>query len=83
MYQPSHLKPYLPARKELTTFAVITILLIVATILNAILCTNNFNRGLKPHITTRKLEDADEKAGMTEMSGNVSMGGAAGRMTID
>jgi glucan phosphoethanolaminetransferase (alkaline phosphatase superfamily) len=39
---------YLPARKALTVFAVITILLLVATIATACVCTRNFNKGLKP-----------------------------------
>jgi len=82
MYQPSHLQPYLPARKELTTFAVLTILLIISTIINAIMCTANFNRGLKPHVSSRKLDHDDEKGHMTEMQGHIKAGND-GRMTID
>lgn len=88
MYEPSHEDAYLPARKELTTFAVLTIILIVLTIINACICANNFNRGLKPYVTRRKLENDDEKNRYpytTEM-----MAGPSGkptplpmRMTID
>ncbi|KAL9116146.1 MAG: hypothetical protein Q9227_000516 [Pyrenula ochraceoflavens] len=67
MYEPSHEDAYLAARRDLTSFAVITIVLILCTITNAILCTLNFNKGLKPHVAHRKLESDDEKANMTEM----------------
>ena len=87
MYQPSHEDAYKPARKELTTFAAITILLIVCTITNAFMCMANFNKGLKPHVSSRKLSSDEEKltAGATEMDSRV--GGVAkptqSRMTID
>lgn len=93
MYSAAREESYRPARKELTTFAVLTIILIVVTIINACLCTRNFNKGLKPYITTRKVAQADEKAGFagtqaTEMSGNLSRIPAGGgpmspRMEID
>ena len=41
---------YLPARRTLAVFAVITILLLIVTIVVACWCTNNFNKGLKPHV---------------------------------
>jgi len=41
---------YLPARKTLTVFAVITIILLLITIVVAICCTLNFGKGLKPHV---------------------------------
>jgi len=89
MYQPGHLDAYLPARKELTTFAVLTILLLLMTIVNACMCANNFNRGLKPYITSRKLESHEEKNRYTyteEMTAGPSGGKLAqvpSRMTID
>lgn len=46
---------YLPARRGLTTFAVITILLLFATIIIAIICTFNFGKGLKSHLTRRSV----------------------------
>jgi hypothetical protein len=42
---------YLPARKTLTLFAVVTIVFLVVTIIAACWCTHNFNKGLKPHIS--------------------------------
>ena len=82
MYQPERRQKYEAVRKSLTTFAVITIILIILTIINACICTVNFNRGLKPHIAARKVENVDEKANMTEMP-NLSHGPVPSRMTID
>ncbi|KAI5811453.1 hypothetical protein DFH27DRAFT_29431 [Peziza echinospora] len=73
---------YLPARRSLTSFAVITLLLITVTIANAILCMLNFNKGLKPHITKRKFPTEEEKHDMTEMSPHVAHP-VPSRMTID
>lgn len=73
---------YLPARKSLTTFAVITIVLILITIVNAIMCALNFRRGLKPYIANRKVESEDEKPNMMEMP-NLTHGQVPSRMTID
>lgn len=61
MYSPSHRDAYLPARKELTTFAVLTIILIILTITGACLCANNYNRGLKPYVNKPASIDDDEK----------------------
>jgi len=88
MYQRSHEGTYLAARKELTTFAVLTIILILMTIVNACMCANNFNRGLKPYVASRKMESQEEKnryTYTTEMtagpSGKVAQ--VPNRMTID
>lgn len=87
-------KLYDPVRRPLTTFAVITVILIILTIINACMCTANFGRGLKPHIAGRKVESEEEKftnGNMTEMP-NYHYGGYSGpgvggtmgsRMTID
>lgn len=94
MWQPNgpRYKLYNPVRSPLTTFAVITVILIVLTIVNACMCTANFGHGLKPHITGRKLESEEEKFAnhnMTEMPNynygyGPGPGGAVGtRMTID
>ena len=88
MYEPSHLEAYLPARKELTTFAVLTIILILMTIVNACVCANNFNRGLKPYINKQKMESQDEKNRYpytTEMTAGPSskLAQIPSRMTID
>lgn len=78
---------YRPARRSLTTFAVITVLLLLVTIAYAIVCTVNFNKGLKPHIAGLK---SKRRAGSVEMNklyhGEPTLvGGGAGpsRMTID
>lgn len=93
MYSIARERAYRPARKELTTFAVLTIILIVVTIINACLCTHNFKKGLKPYIYTSKTAESDEKMGYgeaqaTELSGGFvkspSSGGPMGpRMEID
>jgi NADH:ubiquinone oxidoreductase subunit 6 (subunit J) len=84
MYQPSHAPFYLPARKSLTTFAVITIVLVILTIVNACVCMSNFDQGLKPHIMKRKIggEEAAEKDNMTELP-DIKNGPVSSRMTID
>ena len=61
MYSSSREGAYLPARKELTTFAVLTIILILLTIANACLCANNYKRGLKPYVNKTRDADEDEK----------------------
>lgn len=50
MYQTSKEAPYLAARKELTTFAVLTIGLLIGTIIIACMCANNYGKGLKPYV---------------------------------
>ncbi|KAL8937483.1 MAG: hypothetical protein Q9211_003676 [Gyalolechia sp. 1 TL-2023] len=85
---------YDPVRRPLTTFAIMTVILITLTIINACMCTANFGRGLKPHIAGRKVESEEEKlanGNMTEMPnyqyggyGGPGAGGTMGsRMTID
>lgn len=74
---------YQSAQSPLTTFAVITLLLVVVTIIVAAMCTHNFNKGLKPHIAKRKVPDADDKAySRTEMPALDGRHGGS-RMTID
>ncbi|KAI5850671.1 hypothetical protein BZA05DRAFT_60609 [Tricharina praecox] len=82
MWTPTYEETYKPARRSLTTFAVITILLIILTIINAIACIMNFDKGLKPHITKRKVTDEEDKNSMTEMSAHMSQP-MQSRMTID
>ncbi|GAB7335847.1 hypothetical protein MBLNU13_g08114t2 [Cladosporium sp. NU13] len=83
---------YLPARKALTVFAVITISLLVATIATACVCTRNFNKGLKPHIQKRKVVNPTENKASTpsyfgggDLQGPSShqLGNLQNRMTID
>lgn len=80
MYQPGRYKEYLMARRSLTFFAVITLILIVLTIINACVCMHNFNKGLKPHINKKKGRSEEEKT--TELSSNVA-GQMPSRMMID
>jgi hypothetical protein len=84
MYQPSHEINYIPVRKSLTSFAVITIVLIVLTIINACVCTSNFGLGLKPHILKRRVggEEAEKIDNMTELP-DLKHGPVSSRMTID
>ncbi|KAF2155264.1 hypothetical protein K461DRAFT_292137 [Myriangium duriaei CBS 260.36] len=76
---------YKPARRGLTTFAIITILLLVSTIINAVWCTINFDKGLKPHLQKRQVPDVDGKMYETNSTyhGGVPLGQVPPRMTID
>ncbi|KAL2813797.1 hypothetical protein BDW59DRAFT_176643 [Aspergillus cavernicola] len=67
MYQPLFASEYMPARRSLTFFAIITLILIVMTIINACMCMHNFNKGLKPHINKKKSKKDAEK-NSTELS---------------
>ncbi|KAI9374822.1 hypothetical protein BJX61DRAFT_245386 [Aspergillus egyptiacus] len=80
MYQPVTANSYMPARRSLTFFAIITIVLIVITIVNACMCMHNFHKGLKPHINKKKARKDAEK-NSTELS-NVA-GQVPTRMMID
>lgn len=51
---------YKPARKMLTTFAVLTLLLLATTITTAFVCMKNFKKGLRPHIQQRAVPSANE-----------------------
>ena len=70
---------YKPARKSLTAFAVLTILLLLVTIVIACVCTHNFNKGLKPHVNNSAVES---KSAGTEMP-YVSGPQPSSRMEID
>jgi hypothetical protein len=83
MYQPSHENNYLPVRKSLTSFAVITIILIVLTIVNASVCMANFNKGLKPHLLKRKIGREEEKDVRMHDLPDKNGPGPSSRMTID
>jgi amino acid transporter len=50
---PTRKAQYAPARKTLTVFAVITIICLIMTIVIAVWCALNYNKGLKPHILRR------------------------------
>jgi hypothetical protein len=76
---------YLPVRKNLTSFAVITIVLLILTIINACVCMSNFNKGLKQHVLKRNIGGGDEKMDeMTELPDlKHGQGPASSRMVID
>ncbi|KAL2007851.1 hypothetical protein VTN00DRAFT_7833 [Thermoascus crustaceus] len=80
MYQPEKYREYLPARRSLTFFAIITLVLIIMTIVNACMCTHNFHKGLRPHICKKRV-DPEEKT--TELSSNMPGGPMPTRMMID
>lgn len=80
MYSASHGELYKPARKELTTFAVLTIILLLMTIINACMCAHNFEKGLKPYVTKRRpiSPDVEKTDYTTEMaSGAIGKPGLA------
>lgn len=96
MYTPPRMKDYAAARSSLTTFAVLTLLLLVVTIAAAIMCMINFGKGLKPHVQRRKVVNAGELPGYEGGAGGKWVDGAQGfngpphplgqvpqRMTID
>ena len=61
MYSPGWKEPYLPARKELTAFATLTIILILITIIYACICAHNYNKGLKPYVNKPQNVEDEEK----------------------
>ena len=76
---------YLPDRRTLTVFAVITVCMLVATIVNAVWCMYNFDKGLKPHLSKRQSLGADDSKTYQQEYGMpaVSAGQSHTRMTID
>ena len=88
MYDSSVAHNYAAARHSLTTFAVLTIILLIVTIAAAIMCMRNFNKGLKPHIQKRKVPNADDvkysNYGNEAYNGNQHpLAAVPTRMTID
>lgn len=90
MYDSSMEAQYKPARHSLTTFAVLTLLLLIVTITTAVMCMRNFNKGLKPHIQKRKVPDVGDMKysnyGGAEAGyggGQHALGSVGTRMTID
>jgi len=85
MWEPESAYKYASARKSLTTFAVITIILLFITIIHAGVCMSNFNKGLKKHINRRKILTENEKYELSEYNDYTSSQPhqATARMTID
>lgn len=81
IYTPKFADSYEAVRKSLTAFAVITILLIILTIINAIICMSNFGAGLKPHLNSKR--KIDEKPDLNSINLQDVKPQNPSRMTID
>ena len=81
IYQAGYKDSYEAVRKSLTAFAVITILLIILTITNAIICMRNFGKGLKTHLLASR--KAEEKPDANSISLHDVKPQLPSRMTID
>ncbi|KAF2100599.1 hypothetical protein NA57DRAFT_35924 [Rhizodiscina lignyota] len=80
------IQDYLPARRTLTSFAVITILLMAITIFVACWCMRNYGKGLKQYVNSskRRSRDADDKLYLQDVpSGPGGAGEGPSRMVID
>lgn len=76
-----HAAQYMPVRKSLTAFAVLAILLIICTIINAFYCMNNYGAGLKAHLLTKTSVQEKSDDGSVDMHHLKPT--APTRMTID
>ncbi|KAF4466593.1 hypothetical protein FALBO_6553 [Fusarium albosuccineum] len=84
IYQPGHKDAYEAVRRSLTAFAVITILLILLTIANAIVCMRNFGNGLKPHLESlSRKRKVEEKPDINSINMQDVKPQIPSRMTID
>lgn len=72
---------YMPVRKSLTAFAVLAIMLLICTIVNAVYCMNNFGAGLKTHLLKAKSVREKSEDGSVDMHHLKPT--APTRMTID
>ncbi|KAI0877711.1 hypothetical protein GGS24DRAFT_94191 [Hypoxylon argillaceum] len=82
IYDPTQAKAYMPVRKSLTTFAVLTIVLIILTIINALVCLFNFDHGLKQHLLKSPRQEIDKDQASYSMH-DVKQPQMPSRMTID
>ncbi|KAK4462065.1 hypothetical protein QBC42DRAFT_176900 [Cladorrhinum samala] len=82
IYQNGHKQDYIAVRRSLTAFAVMTIVLIILTIINALVCMSNFDAGLKTHLLTPRLTDP-EKEDANSYQLNDQKPALPSRMTID
>lgn len=76
-----HAQQYMPVRKSLTAFAVLAILLLLCTIINAFYCMNNYGAGLKTHVQTKTTVQEKSDDGSVDMHHLKPT--APSRMTID
>lgn len=82
IYQSNTRDNYKAVQKSLTAFAVMTIILIVLTIINAFICMSNFGQGLKDHLVKPKTYDPEkEDANSYQMQDQKPQ--LSSRMTID
>lgn len=58
---------YMPVRKSLTAFAVICIMLLILTIVNAVFCMNNYGSGLKAHLLRKDSVAEKSEDGSVDM----------------
>jgi len=68
IYQPGYAPFYRAIRRSMTAFAIVTILLILLTITNAIICMRNFDAGLKDHIVSLSRKKDEEKQDVNSVS---------------
>ncbi|KAF3932718.1 hypothetical protein ABW19_dt0204237 [Dactylella cylindrospora] len=83
MYHGDKVSYYQLARRSLTIFAVITVILLIVTIGIAIKCLLNFDKGLKQHVNRRKPADAEDKHQMTDFNTSNPQHHPPPRMEID
>ncbi|KAI1378768.1 hypothetical protein F4677DRAFT_378606 [Hypoxylon crocopeplum] len=81
IYDPFEKQFYMPVRKSLTAFAVLTIILIILTIINALVCMFNFGKGLKQHLNSPRTEIDKDQASYSMH--DVKQPQLPSRMTID
>nr|XP_036587624.1 uncharacterized protein CTRU02_02540 [Colletotrichum truncatum]KAF6798566.1 hypothetical protein CTRU02_02540 [Colletotrichum truncatum] len=82
IYQPETRELYQPVKKSLTAFTVITILLIICTIINCIVCMRNFGAGLKAHLR-KPSRDLEKNPDLNSINLQDVKPQIASRMTID
>ncbi|KAI3533488.1 hypothetical protein CABS01_09357, partial [Colletotrichum abscissum] len=82
IYQPHTAEQYMPVRKSLTAFTVITILLIICTIANCVVCMRNFGAGLKTHLR-KPSRDLEKSQDLNSINLQDVKPQIASRMTID
>ncbi|EPS42519.1 hypothetical protein H072_3512 [Dactylellina haptotyla CBS 200.50] len=83
MYNGAKVEFYRLARRSLTIFAVITVILLIITICVAIKCMLNFDKGLKQHVNRRKPADPEDKHQMADFNAGTNQITPPPRMEID
>lgn len=77
----NRVEDYKPARPMLTTFAILTLILMVVTMLTACLCMHNFKHDLKRHLVRRRPDSPENKMFDSELPQYQKT--QTNRMTID